>query len=411
MSTLWLALVALNPESQLLDDGAELLVVELPGARETSLRYVVRSGSADDLPGQAGAAHLLEHVLFHGSYEVTEAELWASARKAGVELNAFTSADATMFSMNATNDQFEAFAETYLGVITAPALDLADVDREIGVIATERTFFSRSSLSWVVDGMLFPGETRGATIIGTHRSLRTVSSENLRAQYSRHYHPANTTIIVTGGASPERVRTLVARSIRLAPARPKEEPAEVTSPNVPIKEKIRAPTSLAMLGYVLARARPATCEALAALIDLRGTRLLHIDAPLASRLETTCLSARGNSILLAAAFSSAVESSSLPEALGRVFEGIAKKPMSTAESKVIKSRFERRLEILSSDPSELADVLMLAAAEDRPVGGRTRLDTIFSAPRVEGADLIEAALESFLPERSFLLFVSPFEGN
>lgn len=57
-------------EEQHLANGMTLLLVRQPQATTVAVGWMVRSGSADDPPGQTGMSHLIEHMMFKGSRTV-----------------------------------------------------------------------------------------------------------------------------------------------------------------------------------------------------------------------------------------------------------------------------------------------------------------------------------------------------
>src|SRR5438045_3817163 len=99
MSALLLCqLVAMQVTLGSLEDGVQIVQVKpLAGATMASLRVVVRAGGLQDPPGKSGLAHLLEHLIFHGTYDTPEGGLWDAARAAGADVNAYTSSDLTVY--------------------------------------------------------------------------------------------------------------------------------------------------------------------------------------------------------------------------------------------------------------------------------------------------------------------------
>jgi hypothetical protein len=81
-----IAAIALGPvvHSELLDNGAWIVAISIPGSRSFSAQTFVRVGSVFETDETAGSAHLLEHLLF------ADGEADKIAENAGCLLNATT---------------------------------------------------------------------------------------------------------------------------------------------------------------------------------------------------------------------------------------------------------------------------------------------------------------------------------
>ena len=81
-------------------------------AGHVSMRLVVNAGAVLDPPGQEGTAHFLEHMLFNGTEKFSKLELRQALRDLGIEfgadLNAYTSADETVYFLDFQLDDPEA---------------------------------------------------------------------------------------------------------------------------------------------------------------------------------------------------------------------------------------------------------------------------------------------------------------
>src|SRR5512143_3002516 len=76
-----------------LPDGPTVILAPMPSSPAVSVQAWVRAGAADEGPGEQGAAHLLEHMLFRGGGRV---DLARAVEQAGGHVNAFTTHDHTV---------------------------------------------------------------------------------------------------------------------------------------------------------------------------------------------------------------------------------------------------------------------------------------------------------------------------
>ena len=119
-----------------LKDGTTLVYAHVAG-RDVAVRFVVRAGGEDDPPGKAGLAHILEHLVFHGTYDAPEGVMFERAWGAGGSLNAFTTDLATVFVLDVPTSSFASLTPSFLAMVTSPALPFAQFDREKGVVGAE----------------------------------------------------------------------------------------------------------------------------------------------------------------------------------------------------------------------------------------------------------------------------------
>ncbi len=389
-----------------LPDGMELIVIHEPGTRTGSLRFVVRAGASLDPRGRAGLAHLLEHLVFQGVYEGNGSSLAAAVYAAGGDINAHTSQESTVYTLDAPAELFAPLAERYIAAITNPPLERVDLLRELGVVATEGEFHDRSrGILAFLENTLFAHEGKSVSIIGTRESRESISREDLIRFYTSHYVTTAVTVVVAGDLPPEGARALVSRSVRLPPALSTERPALVADvPEVPLFQTIHAPFSVAVFGYQIEPKDHRLCRGLADLLELRLLEALVVKEPLASAIEVDCRTLRGNEFVLAYAFTRALWASDLPEIVSRVFAESAKSP-SYEERKLLLQRAQRRREGYRNGRASVVDEI----AAETTRSGTAGTDLGFLAPQAPSrTEIEELARRAFTDERRIRLYLSPF---
>src|SRR5256885_1950202 len=80
-----------------LPSGLTIIAEENHAAPVAALQIWVRVGSADEGPGEAGLAHLHEHMLFKGTGRRGPGAIAREIEGAGGEINAWTSFDQTVY--------------------------------------------------------------------------------------------------------------------------------------------------------------------------------------------------------------------------------------------------------------------------------------------------------------------------
>lgn len=192
-----------------LDNGLRYYVREngRPGGR-ADLRLAIRAGSVNETGPNTGVAHFVEHMLFNGTEEFPENELIDVLRgfgaSFGADVNAYTSYDETVYSLDVPNDD-ESF-DTGLSVLeqwlSHATFDPAQVEAERGVILDEwrqSTQTADGRLFDVAQDLYLAGTAyAGRDPIGTDASIQGVPQEELRQFYDDWYRPDNAAVIVVG---------------------------------------------------------------------------------------------------------------------------------------------------------------------------------------------------------------------
>lgn len=396
-----LALADAAVESTLLSDGTELLYGRSSDERTSAFRYVVRSGSSSDPAELSGTAHLLEHLIFHGGFLVSEDDIFHEARQAGAEIDAYTDSYATRYVLDAPTGEFVPLMEKMVEVISGPLLRSARIDLEKGVVANE-ALLRAQGLGWLLDALLFPGAQRVESIIGTAASRARIRAADLESFHRRHYVPSNTTIVVVSSLPLEEMRRVLDASSRLAPttgAAPKPTDYQI---NVPSTNRAQAPVSLVLIGFVLEPADAAWCQGLALLASVR----LGKEKALRHETAASCTDLRGHTVLFIAATSQRLDGASTA-LVDDVVNGLSTVALTAQEERDIASRSEHIRRRLANDSALLADELTELARKPPDHRG-AELATLLHPARLDRDALLRAASRSLKPDSRFSFEVSPF---
>ncbi|WP_287417438.1 insulinase family protein, partial [Oceanithermus sp.] len=73
-----------------LPNGLRVIAEINPEAKSTALGYFVRTGSRDELAGEEGVSHFLEHMVFKGTERRSAWDVNREFDEMGAKYNAFT---------------------------------------------------------------------------------------------------------------------------------------------------------------------------------------------------------------------------------------------------------------------------------------------------------------------------------
>ncbi|MDB4983074.1 MAG: peptidase (pitrilysin) family [Myxococcales bacterium] len=179
-----------------------------------AVSLVVGAGSANDPPGKAGLAHLVEHLTFRAHAEASVARD-RSLDALGAEHDAATSFDLTTFTTFAFHDFWRDLVGLEASRLTDP---LAGVDEEtfaleLDVVRAElsqreETHGSARGLGRLQEALFDPADPYAHGSGGTLESLATLTLEDARVFAKEHYRPENATLYVDGGMSEDVERDI-----------------------------------------------------------------------------------------------------------------------------------------------------------------------------------------------------------
>lgn len=181
------------------------------------MRFAV--GSFAEAEDQRGLAHFLEHMAFNGSTNVPEGEMIKLLERKGLafgaDTNASTGFDETVYQLdlpNASDDLIDTGLMLMRETGSNLTIDPAAVDRERGIILSERRARDTYQLRSVIDQLGF--QMQGMTVanripVGTEEVIRTAPASRIRDLYDRYYRPERATLVMVGDFDPAAVEAKI----------------------------------------------------------------------------------------------------------------------------------------------------------------------------------------------------------
>jgi predicted Zn-dependent peptidase len=207
-----------------LSDGTAVWVEPMRDVRSVALGIYVAAGSADEAPGERGATHFLEHLLFRKSRRRSGAAIARMTDRLGGECDAYTTKDVVAFHARTTAERADEALDLLLDLTGEPAFTAADVDVERDVILEEMAEANDVPEDVLHDTFLrrlWPSHPLGAPIFGSGESVRALTRTRLAARFREIFRPGRTLVVAAGACDPEAiVRRLEERRRRPAAAPP-----------------------------------------------------------------------------------------------------------------------------------------------------------------------------------------------
>lgn len=174
---------------------------------------VYKVGSADEVAGQTGIAHFLEHMMFKGTPTVAASEFSRTISRHGGRDNAYTDFDSTGYYQTISSDRLELIMRMEADRMVNLRIGEREVVPERQVVLEERRMRVENVPSALLDEAVreqLYGRNKpyGAPPSGYPADVKRLGVGELSAFYRRHYGPNNAVLVIAGDTTPDAVRKL-----------------------------------------------------------------------------------------------------------------------------------------------------------------------------------------------------------
>lgn len=163
--------------------------------------YAVNAGTRDELPGEEGMAHFVEHMTFKGTEKRKAIQILNSLERVGGDLNAFTGKEDTVYHAAILHEHTARAVDLLTDIVFNSTYPQADIDKEVEVICDEIESYNDSPAELIFDDFenaIFAGHPLGHNILGSADTLRTYTTADALRFTQRYYRPENTVFFVYG---------------------------------------------------------------------------------------------------------------------------------------------------------------------------------------------------------------------
>ena len=200
----------------------------------TEVHYLV--GSANEVKGRSGFAHLFEHLMFQGSQHFDE-EYFKPFDPLGGTVNGTTDTDRTNFFEQVPSNALEVslWMQSDRMENLLPAMTQAKLDNQRDVVKNERRQRYENTPYgevWrLLQENLYPdGHPYHHTTIGSHEDLTAASMDDVKGFFQQYYVPANALLTISGDFDPAAVKVLVEKYFGTIAAGKRAERPQATMP-------------------------------------------------------------------------------------------------------------------------------------------------------------------------------------
>ena len=183
-----------------LPGGVRVITESVPGLHSASIGMWFGVGSRDEVPGQEGSTHFLEHLLFKGTATRDAQDIAEAFDMIGGESNAATSKEHTSYYARVLAPDGMQALDVLADMVTSSLLEPTDVETERGVIVSELADAPVDVAQEAFARAAFGEDTPlGRPIGGTNETVTAVPRNAVWEHYKRTY-ASDTLVVAAAGA-------------------------------------------------------------------------------------------------------------------------------------------------------------------------------------------------------------------
>lgn len=173
--------------------------------------FAVNAGTRDELAGQFGLAHFVEHTLFKGTRKRKAWHILNRMEAVGGELNAYTTKEETFLYSICLSEDIERAMELLGDLIFKSVFPEPEIEKEREVVIDEIHSYEDNPSELIFDefeNLIFRNHAIGHSILGTEDSVNSFTSDSCRQFVADFYSPANMIFFFYGKTSFLKIQSL-----------------------------------------------------------------------------------------------------------------------------------------------------------------------------------------------------------
>ncbi len=194
------------------DSGVIVTTESMSTVRSVALGAWMTVGSRDELDGEHGCSHFLEHLLFKGTERRTARDIAEPMDAVGGELNAFTTREMTVFHARVIDEDLPLALDLLGDMLSRPSNTADDVDAERHVVLSEIDIHLDTPEDLVGTALVeqVVGEHQLAKDpLGTDSSVAGMARDTIHDFFERWYRPSNIVVAAAGNVDHDALVALV----------------------------------------------------------------------------------------------------------------------------------------------------------------------------------------------------------
>ena len=201
----------MSPQVYTLSNGIRVVHQSMPNV-VAHFAVFINTGTRDEKKGEHGMAHFIEHTLFKGTSKRNLFQVLNRLDNVGADLNAYTTKEDTCIYASFLGQYYERVIELIHDISFHSVFPEPELEKEKQVIMDEIRSYLDSPSDQIYDDfedLIFKGHPLGKNILGSLKSLGTISREKLLDFIKNNYNTNRMVICSVGNIDFKRLMNLV----------------------------------------------------------------------------------------------------------------------------------------------------------------------------------------------------------
>lgn len=182
---------------------------------------LINAGTRDELPGQFGMAHFIEHLLFKKTERRNTNQILNRLELVGADLNAYTTKEYTCVHASFLKEHLQRVLDLFEDIIFHSVFPEAEMEKEKNVILDEIASYQDSPEEAIADDfedLIFKDHALGHNILGTEETLNAIGREEVIRFLNQNYDTNEIVLAITGNYRIKQIKELAERVFATVPA-------------------------------------------------------------------------------------------------------------------------------------------------------------------------------------------------
>ncbi|GAB1405973.1 pitrilysin family protein [Lentimicrobium sp.] len=174
------------------------------GSKVAHLALMINAGTRDELPGEEGIAHFIEHVIFKGTATRKVHQVLGRLENIGADLNAFTTREETCIHASFQSEYYARALELFCDIVFRSTFPEKELEKEKKVVLDEINSYKDSPSELIFEDFeasLYAGHPLEKPVLGTASSVKKITRDKVIEFIRQHYHTNQMVISSVGNIS------------------------------------------------------------------------------------------------------------------------------------------------------------------------------------------------------------------
>ncbi len=185
-----------------LDNGMLVISETEKSSHAVCLGIGIRVGVTDESIDINGISHFIEHMVFKGTKSYSAFDISHKIENLGGDINAYTARDLTCYHVTLLKQDYKTGLKVLAELVQSAKFQSSEMEKEKAVILQEIAMTNDNPEDYIFDVFyekFYGKQPVGLPILGTEKSLLTITQKNLLDYYKTFYRPENLFVVATGG--------------------------------------------------------------------------------------------------------------------------------------------------------------------------------------------------------------------